>query len=351
MKNKLDYKIFLGTMSGTSLDGLDMCAVVFTDNSYEIIAAETISYPKDIQTQLTQAHELSGLDLHQLDVMYGYFCGKQIVDFINRRKLHIDFISSHGHTFFHTPHTGLTVQIGSGAHLAATTGISVISDFRTLDVAHGGQGAPLVPIGDEFLFSEFDYCLNIGGFANVSSKTNENRIAWDICAANIVLNQFALQSGKDYDYDGNIGKQGKINNELLQKLNALAYYSQIPPKSLGREWVEKNIMPIFNSYSISLNDMMRTYYEHIAQQIGKTLSRHNTKTLCTGGGTHNSFLMYLIQSYSNSNLIIPSHEIIDFKEALIFAYLGYLRVNKKPNCLASVTGATKNVCGGVIWEV
>lgn len=351
MKNKHNYKIFLGTMSGTSLDGLDMCAVVFSEDSYEIIAAETIAYPKDIQTQLTHAHELSGLDLHQLDVVYGYFCGKQIVDFIKHKKLQLDFISSHGHTVFHTPHTGLTVQIGSGAHLAATTGISVISDFRTLDVAHGGQGAPLVPIGDEFLFSEYDYCLNIGGFANVSSKESNLRIAWDICAANIVLNQFALKFGKDYDYNGIIGKQGEINNELLQKLNAIAYYSQIPPKSLGREWVEKNIMPIFNLYSISSNDMMRTYYEHIAQQIGNALSRNNTKTLCTGGGIHNSFLMSLIQIYSKSTLIIPNPNIIDFKEALIFAYLGYLRVHKKPNCLASVTGASKNVCGGVIWEV
>lgn len=351
MKKLKDTKIFLGTMSGTSLDGLDLCAVSFENNSYEIIATETISYPTNIKEQLSNAHKLSGLDLHQLDVSYGYFCGTQIRDFIKRKKLKVDFISSHGHTVFHTPHTGLTVQIGCGAHLAAITGVSVISDFRTLDVAHGGQGAPLVPIGDELLFSDYDYCLNIGGFANVSSKQNSKRIAWDICAANIVLNEFAKKYNKEYDEGGTFGKQGNINAELLQELELIPFYFQKPPKSLGREWVELHVNPIFEKFKISDFDCMRTYYEHIAKQIGNSLKGSQTRTLCTGGGVHNTFLIELISKYSESNLIIPNKEVIDFKEALIFAYLGYLRYLKKPNCLASVTGASKDVCGGVIWKI
>ncbi|MCL2327289.1 MAG: anhydro-N-acetylmuramic acid kinase [Bacteroidetes bacterium] len=348
-------QIFIGTMSGTSLDGLDLCAVEFTENSFHIHATETFEFSAEWRNRLNAAFTMSGLELQQLSVDYGKFCGECINEFVARHNIKVAYIASHGQTIFHTPQTGLTVQIGSGAHIAATTGISTICDFRTLDVAMGGQGAPLVPIGDQLLFSQYDYCLNIGGFANVSMQQGERRIAWDICAANIVLNEYAQKYGLAYDDNGNLGRKGECNQELLQKLNQLPFYAQAAPKSLGREWVEREITPILQtSTSTSLSnhfDIMRTFYEHCGYQIGKTLQGKNTKTLCTGGGVCNSLLVEIIERYAESTLIVPLQEIIHFKEALIFAYLGFLRVQCKANCLASVTGARKNVCGGVIWEV
>lgn len=338
-------------MSGTSVDGLDICAATFNENDFQIVAAEAITYPKELHSKLLYAHTLSALDLAQLSVDFGKFCGQQVKSFVTKNKIKASYIASHGQTVFHTPKTGLTLQIGSGAHIAAESGISTICDFRTLDVAFGGQGAPLVPIGDELLFPDFVYCLNIGGFANVSTNYEGKRIAWDICPANIVLNSFAQQQGKDYDANGELGAQGKVNKELFEELNLLSFYTQKAPKSLGREWVEQYIQPLFNRYDISLIDKMRTYYEHCAFQIGKTLQGERTRTLCTGGGVKNSFLMKRIASYTTSKLITPDVQLIDYKEALIFAYLGYLRVHNQPNSLATVTGASKNVCGGVIWEI
>lgn len=347
----MDSQIFIGLMSGTSVDGLDICAATFSQSSYKIVAAKTCEYPDDLHKSLLNSHNLTALELAQLHVDFGKFCGQKVKEFVKGNNIKASYIASHGQTVFHTPQTGLTLQIGSGAHIAAESGISTICGFRTLDVAMGGQGAPLVPIGDELLFSQYNYCLNIGGFANVSTNKAGKRIAWDICPSNIVLNAFAQNFGCNFDKNGELGQKGNVNLQLLDDLNNLKFYSQNAPKSLGREWVETNINPLFAKYKLNDYDAMRTYYEHCAMQIGKTLQGKNTKTLCTGGGVKNSFLIQLIQNYSESKLIVPETELIDYKEALIFAYLGYLRVAKQNNCLSSVTGATKDVCGGVIWEI
>ena len=346
----MDSPIYIGLMSGTSVDGLDVCAVRFAGTNYEILAAESIPYPADLHDKLLNAHTLSALELAQLHVDFGVYCGREVRDFVKKHSICADYVASHGQTVFHTPQTGLTLQIGSGAHIAAECGISTICDFRTLDVAMGGQGAPLVPIGDELLFPEYDYCLNIGGFANVSTSVDGKRIAWDICPSNIVLNSFAQKLGYEFDKDGQLGRKGTVNEQILRKLNNLSYYASSAPKSLGREWVEQEILPIL-SQGKSLYDCLATYYEHCAMQIGKTLQGKDTKTLCTGGGVKNPLLMEKIAKYAQSQLVIPDEQVIDFKEALIFAYLGYLRVEGKPNCLATVTGARRDVCGGVVWHV
>ena len=346
----MDTEIYIGLMSGTSVDGLDVCAATFCDDNYSILAAETYEYPEELRNQLLYAHELSAVDLAQLSVDFGKFCGKKVKEFVQKHKIQASYIASHGQTVFHTPQTGLTLQIGSGAHIAAESGIPTICDFRTLDVAMGGQGAPLVPIGDELLFSKYDFCLNIGGFANVSTNLNGKRIAWDICPANIVLNAFAQQFGQPYDKNGEIGRKGQVNTELFNALNEIDYYSQNAPKSLGREWVEQNIQPLFEKYNLSPEDAMCTYYEHCGYQIGHSLKKHSL-TLCTGGGAKNRFLLERIAHYTGAEIVIPEAKLVDFKEALIFAYLGYLRINGKPNCLATVTGAKKDVCGGVVWRV
>lgn len=336
-------------MSGTSVDGLDICAVQFENNSFSFLATDTYIYSKELQKRLLLSHTLSAVELAQLHVDFGIFCGKSVKTFVKKYRIQADFVCSHGQTVFHTPQTSLTLQIGSGAHIAAESGIATICDFRTSDVAMGGQGAPLVPIGDELLFSEYNYCLNIGGFANVSTNKNGKRIAWDICPANIVLNSFARKYEKEYDYNGELGMRGVVNQDLLSQLNTLEYYKQEAPKSLGREWIEENILPIFEKSELCDWDKMTTYYEHCAIQIGMSLQGNDTKTLCTGGGVKNQYLMKRIAHYAESSLIIPDKNLIDYKEALIFAYLGYLRVNGQPNCLASVTGASKNVCGGAIY--
>jgi len=347
LKNKRFTMI--GTMSGTSIDGLDVCIVEFFGDTYTILYAETILYPKKMRDLLQNSHLLGGLELSQLHVDYGVFCGKLIAEVLRATNIRADYIVSHGHTVFHTPHTGLTLQIGSGPHIAKQTGVSTIYNMRELDVAFGGQGAPLVPMGDEVLFGAYEYCVNIGGFANVSTKIDGVRVAWDICPANIVVNSLVSKHyNLEFDSSGAIGRKGIVNDLLLCDLQALTYYTHRPPKSLGREWVEAEVFPLLQKHAMSPADQIRTLYEHCAMQIGATLSKEKTKTLCTGGGVHNSFLMERVAVHAKSELIIPDTQLIDFKEALIFAFLGYQRIIGNPNCLASVTGASKDVSGGDI---
>lgn len=343
----------IGAMSGTSLDGLDLAAVEFQFQnnkwSFEIIEAITIPYSKKWLEKLQSAPNLSGEKLTHLHSEYGNYTGEKIMDFIDVINFEADIIASHGHTVFHQPGKQFTLQIGNGAEIAAQTKTTTIADFRITDVALGGQGAPLVPVGDKLLFADFDYCLNLGGFANVSFEKNKQRIAYDNCPVNFVLNHFAEKQGLTFDRDGLLGKQGKINSELLDNLNQLSYYAQTPPKSLGREWVEDSFFPILESIEISDVDKMRTVYEHIAIQVSK-ISSSKGKLLITGGGAFNSFLIECIKHHSTLDVVLPNPKTIDFKEALIFAFLGVLRIHNKTNCFASVTGASKDSSCGVIFS-
>ena len=343
----------IGTMSGTSLDGLDIAAVEFEYKndkwSFKLISATTISYSEKWIEKLKKAPSLSGEKLMELHSEYGNYTGIKINDFINKTGFAPDLIASHGHTIFHQPEKHFTLQIGNGAEIAAVTKTTTVADFRTADVALGGQGAPLVPVGDKLLFSDFDYCLNLGGFANISYENDNRRIAFDICPVNFALNFFAEKHGLAFDKDGELGKQGKINIELLNKLNNLKYYKQEAPKSLGREWMENEFFPVINSLSIPDPDKMRTIYEHIAIQISK-IGLGSRKLLITGGGAFNMFLIERIKYHSSLQIIIPSKKIIDFKEALIFAFLGVLRIQNKTNCYSSVTGATKDSSVGIIFK-
>ncbi|WP_320112916.1 anhydro-N-acetylmuramic acid kinase [Draconibacterium orientale] len=347
-------KVFnaIGMMSGTSLDGLDIAAVEFTKHSnkwsFKLQEAETISYTTEWKKRLETAHLLPGTELAKLNAKYGIFLGEQVQQFIDNTKFAADLIASHGHTVFHQPENGFTLQIGSGAHLATKSNCLTICDFRTGDVALGGQGAPLVPIGDSMLFSEYDYCLNLGGFANISYDKKGIRLAFDNCPVNIVLNPLAEEFGLPYDKNGELGRKGKVNESLLKKLNALSYYHQKPPKSLGREWIETDFLPILNKSELNTLDKMRTIYEHIALQITKDLSGKR-KMLVTGGGAFNSFLIERMQALTTTEIVLPEPDLIDYKEAIVFAFMGVLRLREQVNCLASVTGARKDSCGGVIF--
>jgi anhydro-N-acetylmuramic acid kinase len=347
----------IGLMSGTSLDGLDIAHCRFTPNAnswgFEIIQAETIVYTGDWKQRLINAENTDALTFQQLHVDYGFYLGQRVSDFIIKNNTQADFVASHGHTIFHQPEKRLTVQVGNGSSIASKCKLPVVCDFRALDVAMGGQGAPLVPIGDRLLFAEFDFCLNLGGFANVSYEHAGKRIAYDICPVNIVMNSLCERLGKSYDEDGAIAKDGMVSQYLLNELNLLAFYKIAPnsPKSLGKEWVTMNIDPILDLYEVSDADVLRTFCEHIAFQIAKSLNdKPKGKLLITGGGVYNTFLMQCIQQQVKHEVVVPDKNIIEFKEALIFAFLGTLRMRNEINCLKSVTGAFADSCCGAVHE-
>lgn len=339
-------------MSGTSLDGLDICLAKFEKQNsvweFEILQAETVPYSEKWESQLRNSIHLSAEELLELHSEYGFFLGKAVKNFIKKHSLkNIDVIASHGHTVFHQPKKKFTLQIGDGRAIKIETSLPVVYDFRSQDVLMGGNGAPLVPIGDEFLFAEYDACLNLGGFSNISLKLNGKRIAFDIAPVNIVLNKLAQDFNQNFDINGDLAKQGKIDTELLNKLNSLDFYSQSHPKSLGIEWCNENIFPLFEG--LDSKDILATFTEHTAEQISMVLNQYQLqKVLFTGGGTYNSYLIEKIKEKTNSEIIIPEKEIIDFKEALIFAFMGVLRINNEINILSSATGSSHDHSSGVV---
>jgi anhydro-N-acetylmuramic acid kinase len=345
----------IGLMSGTSMDGVDIAYCEFneTNNSwfYRIIYAETSEYDEYWKNQLSNADKLSAAELNETNINYGHFLGRLSKSFISKYNIAPYFIASHGHTVFHRPENGITLQIGSGAALAAEVKIPVICDFRSLDVALGGQGAPLVPIGDKLLFGDYNACLNIGGFANISYEKNDRRIAYDICPANIVLNYYAEKLGKPFDANGDNARKGKTDIGILNKLNEIEFYKAQSPKSLGKEWVKDNFLKITEKSEIVIEDILCTLTEHISYQIAREIENNELKkVLFTGGGTFNKFLIESITSKCKSEIIIPDIMTINFKEALIFAFLGVLRYRNEVNCLCSVTGACRDNCGGAIYH-
>ena len=357
MKNQIEYKA-IGLMSGSSLDGLDICFVSFwqAENQwkYKILETETVLYNENWKSKLAFAHQLDASALKQLDIEYGFYLGEETNKFIENKSIDknsIDFISSHGHTIFHQPQKKITLQIGHGAAILDKTKKTVICDFRTQDVIFGGQGAPLVPIGDKLLFHSFDSCLNLGGFSNISYKNEDLMVAFDICPVNAVLNHLSQKYfDKEFDKYGEIAKSGTVIQNLLSELNILAYYRHKPPKSLGIEWVEEHIYPLLNEYK-DKKDLLATYTEHIAVQIAAVLNSFESKTvLVTGGGANNKYLIERIKFYTNATLELPQKELINYKEALIFAFLGLLKIQNKVNILSSVTGVAFDHSSGVIYH-
>lgn len=343
--------IGIGVMSGTSLDGIDIAICKFiNDKHYNLLDFHSRAYSKERRESLKNAHLLSGFELQLLENEYSNYLAERIVDFIQASKLKIDFIACHGHTVFHRPEIGLTHQIANGGLIAQKTGITTVCDFRRSDVAQGGQGAPLVPIGDSHLFGEYAACLNLGGFANVSYTDGKNRIAYDISPANILLNHLASREGLEYDKNGDLAAKGKPDISLLEKLNALDFYKKEPPKSLGREWVETEIFPLLNQGNTL--DLLATCIEHIGMQIGLSLSRVSAKgsVLATGGGVYNSALIRAIERNNRASVYIPDAELIEGKEAIIFAFLGYLRMQKKINIPGTHTGGRKDICSGAVYH-
>ena len=347
-----DFKV-IGLMSGSSLDGVDIAYVNFShDNKrwfFQIVEAGNIPYTEEWKNKLSEAFNKSEAELKELDIEYGKFLGTVTKKFIKKYEFDPKLIASHGHTIFHAPEKSYTLQIGNGQEIANATGITTINDFRTEDMKKGGQGAPLVPIGDKYLFADFPICLNIGGIANVSYDIDGQRIAYDICMANQMLNYLASKLGYDYDNNGNFARQGIVNQELLNIFNDNAYYDKDAPKSLGREFFEKYQHEIIDNSDLPVKDLLATATEHIACQIVKaTDSLDTSKMLITGGGAKNNFLIERIRKMSKHEIVIPDTMIIDYKEALIFAFLGTLKLEGKINVLSSVTGASSDSSSGNI---
>jgi anhydro-N-acetylmuramic acid kinase len=351
MKNT--YKV-IGLMSGTSMDGVDIACCTFSLKKrwkFDVQHSETIHYSSDWLSKLKEAHTLSAEELLELDHAYGKFLGELCKKFITRHRIkNVDFISSHGHTIFHQPEKKFTLQIGNGNALHAAAGLPVIFDFRSLDVAQGGQGAPLVPIGDRLLFSDYDVCLNLGGIANLSTEQKRKRVAFDICYVNMGLNYLANKTGKKYDQGGDLSSSGEVNKKLLDDLNRAYSKSKQKRPALTRELFEKDIQSLLDQENISIKDRLRTFTESAAQQIAEAILKlkKGGTVLCTGGGAFNSFFMYrLIENCGDdAAIIIPEPDVVNFKEAIVFAFLGVLRSRGEVNCLKSVTGASQDNSGG-----
>lgn len=349
----------IGMMSGTSLDGLDMAFCHFWKNKgrweFDIEATKSISYTREMQNELKDAIHLSAEKLLQLHNEYGNWLGARAKEFIAENNLETDFIASHGHTSHHRPELGLTFQLGSGQHLANASGHQVICDFRSNDLALGGQGAPLVPIGDRLLFGEYDLCLNLGGISNISFESKGSRIAYDIGLANMILNYITRKIGLDYDEDGAMAKSGNINPEMLKKLNDLNYYLLPHPKSIGYEWFLEEVVPIVEATKDSTENLLHTAVHHIcekiAQQVSLNSERQAQKLFITGGGALNTYLIETLKQKLNDNVkvVVPGKKIIEFKEALVFAFMGVLRSEREVNVLKTVTGAKRDSSSGVIF--
>ncbi len=345
--NKLEI---IGLMSGTSLDGLDIAHVRFQKNekeiAFELLHFETIAYDDDFRNELKNATSLSAEKIFLLDKKIGRVFAEKVLTFLkknNIEKRQINAIASHGQTIFHQPKAGFTCQLGCGATIAYSTDIPVINDFRTLDVIAGGQGAPLVPIGDKLLFeNQAASFLNIGGFCNISFTKNQQQVAFDICPGNLPLNRIANALGFEYDKNGALAESGTLHKSLFSTLNEIPFYASDFPKSLGTEWLEENFMPLIHSYGIKNEDLLRTLTEHIAFQISKTLNDNNLESVyITGGGAKNSFLLNCIRKYYSGQIVIPSEHLIDSKEALIFALLGAMYLWDLPSNVPSVSGSSE----------
>lgn len=365
MLSKEKEIIAIGLMSGSSLDGVDLAAVrFFIDKNnewrFEMMATECVSYSAAWTNRLKNCRLLDGLSLWQLHTDLGHLYGEMIKAFIQKSNLkNVSIIGSHGHTVFHFPEKRFTSQIGDGAAIFSHVNIPVVCDFRSLDVALGGQGTPIVPIGDQLLFADYALLLNIGGIANISAKIKNEIIAFDVCAANQVLNYFAQKAGKLYDENGELARQGKCRNDLIQELNDLNYYQLDFPKSLDNGYSKEVVIPLIEKYSESVENSLATYVEHMADQlcfqIEKIQKKFNdpfdkkAQMLLSGGGALNTFLVEKINEKAAYQIVVPSEEVIQYKEALVMAFMAVRRLRGETNVLQSVTGASQDNCGGAIY--
>ncbi|MFC4097948.1 anhydro-N-acetylmuramic acid kinase [Euzebyella saccharophila] len=349
----------IGLMSGTSLDGLDLAYCIIQEKegafNFEIAETMSISYSKEMKEKLKNSIYLKADELLVFHNAYGTWLGEQTLQFIQDKQLEVDAIASHGHTTHHQPENGLTFQIGSGQHLANAAGVKTVCDFRTNDIALNGQGAPLVPIGDRLFFGDYDFCLNLGGISNVSFEKKGKRIAYDIGLANMILNHITQKEGLEYDKGGMLARGGVVNANMLQQLNDLEFYGLPYPKSIGFEWFVDKVVPIVDQTNDSMANLLCTSIHHVCEQVAIQIKQNSVSTdqtlFVTGGGALNDYLLEVLQEKlgSTTKVVVPEKKLIEFKEALVFALMGALRLENDINVLSSVTGAKRDSSSGVVF--
>lgn len=350
----------IGCMSGSSLDGLDMtlCQFQLHDGKadWSITAAETQSFPEDLRQALKTAPQLDGFTLQKLHADFGVFIGQSLRRWMERHHLKADYIASHGHTVFHDPAKHFTLQIGSGAHIAFHAGVDTITDFRSADIAAGGQGAPFAPVADKDLFPGYDGYINLGGIANISIVTPEGlRKGWDVGPCNQALNHLAEKAGRSFDPNGSMAASGKIIPSLLQTLVQSFPFEDGQPKGLSNAEVAQQWLKKLVAEEGDVKDALATTTEAIAIMMTDHVKRSITgscRILVTGGGAHNTHLMERLAHHGGLEIewVVPSRDIVDFKECLLMAWLGYLRVHHQPFGLPPFTGASTDTIGGAIYK-
>lgn len=345
------YSLGLGIMSGTSCDGLDLACCHFQNGGATVRFFKTATYPDELRQRLLRVMHMGAAELVLFENEFTAFSAKAVVEALNEWGLKPGFIGAHGHTVFHRPDAGLTFQMLNGGMLAGLTSLPVVCDFRRQDVAGGGQGAPLVPLGDRLLFSEYDACLNLGGVANISFMSKAQPTAFDICPANLILNELSQGLGMPYDKGGAVAASGAVIPELLESLSKLGFYALPPPKSLGREWFETVFMSYFREGRGPTRDLLATAVEHVADTVAASLNTlaPGSKVLVTGGGALNPYLMQLLRQKSHCEIPQADRLLIDAKEALIFALLARLRLLHETNVLSEITGARRSVSAGAVY--
>lgn len=363
----------LGLMSGSSLDGVDMavCSLMYRFDqptgiiesvSIELRAHDCIAFPESIKQRLINSDSLSVPEFIELDKDLGVFFGKRVSEFIRQQSIKgVEFVASHGHTILHEPSKGYSCQIGSPSHIAANSGILTIGDFRNMDMAYGGEGAPMAPLIDRYVYPDVDVFLNIGGIANVSYSVDGNTFGYDLAPANQFFNKLANESGFDFDDQGKLASKGQVNPNLLNLLEALDYFSKSGPKSLDNLDIREHIWPIVKTSVISVEDKLATCVQLLINQFEKALkhflslqkSRSQVRLLISGGGAKNTFLVEQILNLQIENIQINRYEtsesVSDMKEAMLMALAGGLRILELPNIFSSVTGAKKDSVGGGIF--
>lgn len=356
----------IGLMSGSSLDGLDIahCTFVFDEdfrlNHWQINAAICASFLPAWTERLRALPNGTALDLAKCHADFGHYAGSLVRDFLKEHPQlpPTDYIASHGHTVFHVPSEKFTTQIGDGAAIAAVTNLPVIADFRTMDVALAGQGAPVAPIADRDLFPGHDFYLNLGGIANISAfhrnQADGPIVAFDICACNAPMNALTQTIGLEYDENGALAAKGSCVPTLEAMLDADDYFGKPAPKSLANQWVIEHATSPLLAFDASVEDRLATMVAHTSKQIALSVERlrqrEKLSVLVTGGGAFNTFLISeLRKRLPQDSIVVPDTMAVKFKEAALMAYMGALRVLKQPNVMKSVTGATRDSIGGCIY--
>ncbi len=345
-----------GVMSGSSLDGIDIAVVRYgKGQEWRLLDTYHEAYPTEWEEKLMQFSELSSMAYIKMKTQYSILLATMIDGFVKKSQYPVDYISIHGHTMVHLPHDGITEQIGNGGIVSAITGIPTIADFRIGDIALGGVGTPLIPIAEKILFAGYDYYLNLGGIANITRFSEHGIVAYDVCPCNQVLNYFSRKVGMEYDDKGQMAREGSFLQKVNHYLESVEYFEKPPPKSLDNNWIKTSFISQMDDFDVS--DVLHTYTiwmaQCIANQVGVDEGEQRAMFV-TGGGVHNTFFIERLEKeleFKNCKLVIPSHEIIDFKEAILMTLMGKNYLDDTPNILSRVTGASRDSIGGALYKV